>query len=146
MTETKRTKHFGLSPAGTGVPEEAVREGEPAGSSTDAPTAKPLMSIRLPIVPILTNPVLPPQDSVLGVSCPLPHGIHNKFVNISRFKELLADYPDQRLVSSIVNGFKFGFDLGFRGELTETFPKNNKSAMLHKEGLTESIRKVRVTM
>ena len=134
-------RHFGLLSADTGMAEEAVNEEEHAGSSTNVQIVRPLMSIRVPIVPILTNPVLPPQDSVLGISCPLPYGVHNKFVNISRFKQLLSDYPDQRLVSSIVNGFQFGFDLGFRGKLTETFPKNNKSAMLHKEGLSESIRK-----
>ena len=107
-----------------------------AGTSTNAATVVPLMNIRVPIVPTLR-----PQDSVLGISNPLPNSVHNKFVNISRFKELLADHPDQRLVASIIDGFKFGFDLGFKGTLTNTFPKNNKSAMLHQDGVTEAIRK-----
>ena len=67
--------------------------------------------------------------------------MENKYVNILRLKELLADHPDQSLVSSIIAGFEFGFDIGFRGTLTNTFPKNNKSAYEHKDGVTEAIRK-----
>ena len=37
----------------------------------------------------------PPQGSVLGTETPLPLGVENKFVNILRLKELLADHPDQ---------------------------------------------------
>ena len=85
--------------------------------------------------------VIPPQDSFLGVSYPLPTTVENKFVNISRFKELLADHPDQSLVASIISGFELGFDLGFRGTLTNTFPRNNKSALTHRKGLTEAIRR-----
>ena len=58
-----------------------------------------------------------------------------------RLKELLSDHPDQSLVASIIHGFKVGFDIGFRGELVDTFPKNNKSAFVHKEGLTKAINK-----
>ena len=111
-------------------------EGGTAGTSISAATAVPLMTIQLPIVPPLR-----PQDSALGISNPLPNFVQNKFVNTLRLKELLDDYPDQRLVASIINGFKSGFDLGFKGTLTNTFPKNNKSAILHKEGVTEAIRK-----
>ena len=82
-----------------------------------------------------------PQGSALGVENPLPDGIVNKFVNISRLKELLVDHPDQSLVASIIAGFEFGFDIGFRGTLTDTFCKNNKSALRHREGVTEAIRK-----
>ena len=82
-----------------------------------------------------------PQDSVLGISNPLPDTVNNTYVNILRLKELLTDYPDQRLVSSIIDGFKFGFDLGYKGTLTNTFPKNNKSAITHRQGVTEAIRK-----
>ena len=85
--------------------------------------------------------VMPPQDSFLGVSYPLPPSVENKFLNISRFKELLSNHPDQGLVASIISGFEFGFDLGFRGTLTNTFPRNNKSALIHKKGLTEAIRR-----
>ena len=121
--------------ASTGTGENAIGE-QTADTFTSAATVETLMNIRVPIVPVLH-----PHDSVLGISNPLPNSVHNKFVNISRLKELLSTYPDQRLVSSIVDGFKFGFDLGFKGTLTNTFPKNNKSAILHKEGVTEAIRK-----
>lgn len=82
-----------------------------------------------------------PQVSALGVENPIPDGVVNKFVNISRLKQLLADHPDQSLVASIVAGFEFGFDIGFRGTLTDTFCKNNKSALRHREGVTEAIKK-----
>ena len=94
------------------------------------------MSIRVPIATVCS-----PRDSALGISHPLPSRATNKFVNIDRLKELLSDYPDQSLVSSIITGFKFGFDIGFRGTVTNTFPDNNRSAYLHKDGVTEAIRK-----
>ena len=94
------------------------------------------MSIRVPIAT-----VLPPQASALGVSYPLPQQAEKFFVNIPRLKELLVDYPDQSLVSSIITGFEFGFDIGFKGTLKNTFTKNNKSAELHKQGITNAIRK-----
>ena len=94
------------------------------------------MSIRVPIATVCS-----PRDSALGISHPLPSRVTNKFVNIDRLKELLSDYPDQSLVSSIITGFKFGFDIGFRGTVTNTFPDNNRSAYLHKDGVTEAIRK-----
>ena len=56
-------------------------------------------------------------------------------------KELLAGHPDQRLVNSIISGFEIGFDIGFKGKLTNTFPKNNKSAFVHKQGVTEAVCK-----
>ena len=94
------------------------------------------MHIRVPIAT-----VCPPQDSVLGISNPLPSRVQNNYVNIYRLKELLSDYPDQEFVASIISGFKFGFDIGFRGTITNTFPNNNKSAHVHKAGVTEAIRK-----
>ena len=121
----------------TGIRASAIEE-QPVGSSTSAPTVAPLPSIRVPIVPVS---VMSPQDSVLGISNPLPDTVNNTYVNILRLKELLTDYPDQRLVSSIIDGFKFGFDLGYKGTLTNTFPKNNKSAITHRQGVTEAIRK-----
>ena len=62
---------------------------------------------------------VPRQVSVLGPENPLPPGVVNKYVNILRFKDLLSDHPDQSLVASIVAGFEFGFDIGFRGVLTD---------------------------
>ena len=53
----------------------------------------------------------------------------------------MAGHPDQRLVNSIISGFEIGFDIGFKGKLTNTFPKNNKSAFVHKQGVTEAVCK-----
>ena len=82
-----------------------------------------------------------PQASVLGPRNPLPLGVQNKHVNILRFKEFLADHPDQGLVDSIVSGFELGFDIGFRGVLKDTYTKNNRSALNHRQGVTEAINK-----
>ena len=115
---------------GTAV-EAATGPQSVANSSISATDVKPLMSIRVPIATVCS-----PRDSALGISHPLPSCVSNKFVNIDRLKELLSDYPDQSLVSSIITGFKFGFDIGFRGTVTNTFPDNNRSAYLHKDGVT----------
>ena len=137
MTPNEPTQeHFGMrqTAARTGIT-ETVPGDAVADSSTYAKSVGP-MSIRVPIVTVMR-----PQDSTLGTSNPLPQGIHNKFVHIPRLKELLADHPDQSLVASIISGFEFGFDLGFRGTLTNTFPPNNKSALIHKKGVTDAIRR-----
>ena len=79
---TLEMKHFGVA-VSTGTTDIVPGE-ETADLLTSAQIVRPLMSIRVPIVPILL-----PQDSVLGTSCPLPHSVSNQFVNIWRFKELL---------------------------------------------------------
>ena len=56
-------------------------------------------------------------------------------------KDLLENHPDQRLVNSIITGFEVGFNIGYKGPLTDTFPSNNKSAFVHKQGVTDAIRK-----
>ena len=139
---TRRTRgHFGMARSTgtvvtTGMLDNAHVEQTDVDLPTSATDVVPLMSIRVPIAT-----VLPPQASALGVSYPLPQQAEKFFVNISRLKELLADYPDQSLVSSIITGFELGFDIGFKGTLKNISTKNNKSAELHKQGLTEAIRK-----
>lgn len=71
----------------------------------------------------------------------LPRGVTSNFVNTLRFKSLLHDHPDQELVHSIAEGFHNGFDIGFRGTLVPTFPKNNKSARDNEEGVSNAIAK-----
>lgn len=72
---------------------------------------------------------------------PLPQGVKNNFVHTLRLKSLLSNHPDQELVDSILDGFEFGYDIGFRGTLTNTFPKNNKSARENQKGVSDAVAK-----
>ena len=128
--------HSLASAATTGMGTMAATEGGDADSCICATNVEKQISI-----PVAIATVLHPRHSALGVSHPLPDTVHNKFVNILRFRELLTGHPDQDLVSSIITGFQIGFDIGFRGTLTNTRHKNNKSADTHKEGLAQSIKK-----
>ena len=73
---------------------------------------------------ILTTP--PPVSGPGSNSLPL--NIVHKFVNLSRFEELLRGYPNPDLVHFVLNGFKHGFNLGFRGTINEEPLRNNKTA------------------
>ena len=57
------------------------------------------------------------------------------------FESLLKDHPDQHLVNYVVDGLRNGFDIGFKGSLTETTPKNNLSALQNKLGVSLAIAK-----
>ena len=72
---------------------------------------------------------------------PLPTQPVHKFVNLSRFQQLLKGYPDKHLVDFILLGFKNGFNLGFRGILNETPRMNNKSARDNPALVTAAIAK-----
>ena len=117
--------------------EGTATEGGSVGFCTNAVTAEPPTSTRVPIATVLP----PPPTSALGPKFPLPTGVNNPFVNISRLKDLLENHPDQRLVNSIITGFEVGFNIGYKGPLTDTFPSNDKSAFVHKQGVTDAIRK-----
>ena len=84
------------------------------------------------------------QSAVAETAAPdvsLPTDITNTFVNTLRLKKLLTGHPDQDLVHRIINGFNSGFELGFRGTLQDTFPKNNKTARDNPEGVSAAIAK-----
>ena len=86
---------------------------------------------------------IPPHSSDLDRRAfkPLPSGIENPYVNIPRIREELRDYPNQQVVEYIAHGIEHGFDIGFRGPFTETFPKNNSSSRILETELTETINK-----
>ena len=76
------------------------------------------------------TPTLIPHSVLRGN--PLPDRVESKFVNTSRFKNLLLGHDNPSKVSFVLHGLEHGFDLGFRGTLNDTFPPNNTSAMAHK--------------
>ena len=57
------------------------------------------------------------------------------------FENLLQSHPNRYLVNYIVDGLRNGFDIGFRGDVTPTLPKNLKSAYQNKEGVQQAINK-----
>ena len=54
--------------------------------------------------------------------------IENSYVNMFNFETLLKGYPNKYLVEFILHGFRYGFNLGFRGTINEQPLRNNKSA------------------
>ena len=59
--------------------------------------------------------------------CPIPDTKPCN-INIDLFQELLKTHPDQTLVHYIIDGLRNGFDIGFTGQFSETFPKKLRSA------------------
>ena len=80
-----------------------------------------------------TNPVNPFK--------PLPLSIEHTHVNINRLAKLLDGYPDQYQVDYILHGLRHGFDIGFKGQILEHVPRNNKSARDNYTKVTLAINK-----
>ena len=114
-----------------------ARTGDPASSFTRAPDASNQV-----ITPV-SAPTTPVHHGALKAlkGKALPETIENQHVNILRFKELLNTHPDRHKVDSVINGLKFGFDIGFRGVFTVTAPKNNSSAMKNSGAVSEAVYK-----
>ena len=85
-------------------------------------------------------PLLPPPVTFPDIR-PLPSAIINKYVNISRLEHMLAGYPDGPMAQFILDGFRYGFNLGFRGLINEQPLRNNKSARDNPEKVSEAIIK-----
>ena len=62
-------------------------------------------------------------------------------INVDLFESLLEFHPDQNLVKYIVHGLRNGFDIGFTGPHSMSFPKNLKSADANKDAIRIAIEK-----
>ena len=80
------------------------------------------------------------QDSAPAFK-PLPDRVENIHVNILRFEELLAGYPDKYHVEYVLHGLRNGFNLGFQGTINEHVFKNNKSARDSSDLVSKAIAK-----
>ena len=49
-------------------------------------------------------------------------------VDVNRLEELLIEHPNKALVKYVTDGFRFGFDIGFSGSISDTRPRNLLSA------------------
>ena len=71
---------------------------------------------------------------------PVPENVFSP-VNVDRLEFYLDAHPDRDLVSYIITGFRFGFDIGFQGSVTDTRPRNLLTARSNPEPVSEAIRK-----
>ncbi len=127
---TERFKHVYSN-----FPEKATNGQNPVPSPVSSPT-------------VFNSPPDPDPSSDFKVSSQplclskkLPNGVENQFVHIPRFTDELVMYPDRDRANKVIQGLIHGFDLGFRGEFTETSPPNNASSKRHKDLLTTSVNK-----
>ena len=71
---------------------------------------------------------------------PIPSVVHSP-VHVFRLAEALHDHPDHNLVNFLLNGFSFGFDIGFRGSLFGSISPNLRSASAHPTEVSTAINK-----
>ena len=76
------------------------------------PLATPPINAEVPLAPPDPQPPLPPQ-------CPLPTPI-----NLAKMLPFLNSYPDRQDASVLINGFTFGFRLGYDGPRVSSSAKN----------------------
>ena len=62
-------------------------------------------------------------------------------IRVDQLELYLTDHPDRDLVSFILDGFRFGFDIGFRGPVVPTRPRNLLSARSNPAPVVEAISK-----
>ena len=112
------------------------------GGSTPSPLSdpetQPDSQSPKPTTSSLTQPSPSPKPEIFKA---IPDGVENEYVNVTNFASELKFHPQQEKVQKMIRGFTDGFDIGYRGEFTETFPQNNASARRNKELVTKGINK-----
>ena len=71
---------------------------------------------------------------------PLPTNIVSP-INLQNLRIALQNYPYANLTNFILNGFQFGFDIGFSGSIVYTKPSNLLSARQNPEAVHKAISK-----
>ena len=73
----------------------------------------------------------------------IPPGIElvSSPVNVAHLARCLLAHPDRSLVNFLLNGFSFGFDLGYRGPILPGTRKNLLSARSHPAEVTKALMK-----
>ena len=97
------------------------------------------MCARYARTPIQCSGTMRAHRSYRGNRREFPSSYPLSDVNISALEQLCQSHPDKDLVSYIVNGLYFGFDIGFRGLNYPTRPKNLLSARDDSERLAVAI-------
>ena len=65
----------------------------------------------------------------------------NTPIDVSRLSELLFSHPDRSFVNFLINGFAHGFDLGYRGPITDGCQRNLLSARSHHAEVSAALAK-----
>ena len=60
-------------------------------------------------------------------------------INVNNLLTALTHHPDKKLVQYLINGFQFGFDIGFSGHITHSLPKNLLSARNNPEAVNNAL-------
>ena len=120
-----------MVPAPTGIPvlnaRQATQSSVALGGTTLAGTAIEGTANQTPAG------LHPPGPLPIGTKLPTP-------VNADKLEFYLQGYPQDK-IQYLVNGFRFGFPLGFKGERTGQNCKNSKSAMLHPDIVSQKLQK-----
>ena len=71
---------------------------------------------------------------------PLPIGVVTP-INVDILETYLTSHPDRDQVNYILQGFRNGFDIGFQGPISNTRPRNLRSADENSRAVSEAIAK-----
>ena len=71
---------------------------------------------------------------------PLPDTV-NTPININNLAEALTNYPNRNLANYLINGFIYGFDIGYSGNIVSSLPQNLLSARNNPAAVTSAINK-----
>ena len=71
---------------------------------------------------------------------PLPDTV-NSPININNLAEALTNYPNRNLANYLINGFIYGFDIGYSGNIVSSLPQNLLSARNNPAAVTSAINK-----
>ena len=93
------------------------------------------------VAPVVVNTPtsgVPTNDNLTANFNPLPTNICTP-VNIDNLE--FANHPNKTLTEFLINGFRFGFDIGYRGPLTPGSTRNLLSAHSNPLPVTEALSK-----
>lgn len=104
-------------------------------------------------VPIQTDTTVNRLQLHTNVNIPLHTNVnrHNIFnplpldicspVNVNNLQQLLVNHPNQALVNYVIDGFSFGFDIGFSGNVTTGRSRNLLSARNNPQAVETALNK-----
>ena len=98
------------------------------------------MSTSATSVSVDTQPRVVQNASIDNLFVPLPDGVESP-VNIDLLEFFLSHHPDRHLVAYVIDGFQHGFDIGFRGPISVTRPRNLRSARTFPDPVSTAIFK-----
>lgn len=71
---------------------------------------------------------------------PLPTNIRSP-INVNNLASALTNFPDSQITKYLLDGFNFGFDIGYSGSISPSRPHNLLSARNHPREVQEALNK-----